>query len=153
MSLAVASSSCCFWICFFVRWCPGQSLTAVIERVNCRHTYYSAHPGGITDRMLCAGVAASRRKDFYQVREFLFCHQLETLLREEEITIKGRDNQSFHIPRWRPGGLQEKSNSLPWTVWKADRADASVSTGAMRREQVAGSLTRPGVWGDTLRDI
>nr|XP_011743699.1 ovochymase-1 isoform X2 [Macaca nemestrina] len=38
----------------------------VLEREVCEHTYYSAHPGGITEKMICAGFAASGEKDFCQ---------------------------------------------------------------------------------------
>ncbi|MBZ3874071.1 Ovochymase-1 [Sciurus carolinensis] len=43
-----------------------QIQVTVLERAVCEGTYYSAHPGGITDRMICAGSAVSGRKDFCQ---------------------------------------------------------------------------------------
>ncbi|XP_058432346.1 ovochymase-1 [Marmota monax] len=43
-----------------------QIQVPVLERAVCEHVYYSAHPGGITDRMICAGSAVSGRKDFCQ---------------------------------------------------------------------------------------
>ncbi|XP_074259111.1 ovochymase-1 isoform X4 [Saimiri boliviensis] len=38
----------------------------VLERKVCEYTYYSAHPGGITEKMICAGFATSGEKDFCQ---------------------------------------------------------------------------------------
>ncbi|KAM5174175.1 LOW QUALITY PROTEIN: ovochymase-1 [Callospermophilus lateralis] len=43
-----------------------QIQVPVLERAVCERVYYSAHPGGITDRMICAGSAVSGRKDFCQ---------------------------------------------------------------------------------------
>uniref|UniRef100_A0A2K5QIG9 Ovochymase 1 n=1 Tax=Cebus imitator TaxID=2715852 RepID=A0A2K5QIG9_CEBIM len=38
----------------------------VLESKLCEYTYYSAHPGGITENMICAGFATSGEKDFCQ---------------------------------------------------------------------------------------
>ncbi|XP_032124465.1 ovochymase-1 [Sapajus apella] len=38
----------------------------VLESKVCEYTYYSAHPGGITEKMICAGFATSGEKDFCQ---------------------------------------------------------------------------------------
>uniref|UniRef100_A0A9L0JJV5 Ovochymase 1 n=1 Tax=Equus asinus TaxID=9793 RepID=A0A9L0JJV5_EQUAS len=43
-----------------------QIQVPVLERQVCERTYYSAHPGGITEKMICAGFAASGGKDFCQ---------------------------------------------------------------------------------------
>uniref|UniRef100_H0XV05 Ovochymase 1 n=1 Tax=Otolemur garnettii TaxID=30611 RepID=H0XV05_OTOGA len=43
-----------------------QIQVSVLEREACEHTYYSAHSGGITANMICAGSAASAGKDFCQ---------------------------------------------------------------------------------------
>ncbi|KAB0393301.1 hypothetical protein E2I00_002054, partial [Balaenoptera physalus] len=43
-----------------------QIQVSVLEREVCERTYYSAHPGGITEKMICAGFAASGRKDVGQ---------------------------------------------------------------------------------------
>uniref|UniRef100_A0A2K6H005 Ovochymase 1 n=1 Tax=Propithecus coquereli TaxID=379532 RepID=A0A2K6H005_PROCO len=43
-----------------------QIQVSVLEREVCEHTYYSEHPGGITEKMMCAGFAASEGKDFCQ---------------------------------------------------------------------------------------
>ncbi|XP_032973550.1 ovochymase-1 [Rhinolophus ferrumequinum] len=36
-----------------------QIQVPVLERETCEHTYYSAHPGGITEKMICAGFAVT----------------------------------------------------------------------------------------------
>ncbi|XP_059791537.1 ovochymase-1 isoform X4 [Balaenoptera ricei] len=46
--------------------CLQQIQVSVLEREVCERTYYSAHPGGITEKMICAGFAASGRKDVGQ---------------------------------------------------------------------------------------
>uniref|UniRef100_A0A2R8P5F6 Ovochymase 1 n=1 Tax=Callithrix jacchus TaxID=9483 RepID=A0A2R8P5F6_CALJA len=38
----------------------------VLESKVCEYTYYSAHPGGITEKMICAGFATSGEKNFCQ---------------------------------------------------------------------------------------
>ncbi|KAL0612114.1 Ovochymase-1 [Plecturocebus cupreus] len=38
----------------------------MLESKVCEYAYYSAHPGGITEKMSCAGFAASGEKDFCQ---------------------------------------------------------------------------------------
>ncbi|XP_067554710.1 ovochymase-1 [Pseudorca crassidens] len=43
-----------------------QIQVLVVEREVCERTYYSAHPGGITEKMICAGFAASGGKDVGQ---------------------------------------------------------------------------------------
>ncbi|KAI4586424.1 hypothetical protein MJG53_004211 [Ovis ammon polii x Ovis aries] len=43
-----------------------QIQVPVLEREVCEHTYYSAHPGGISEKMICAGFAASGGKDVGQ---------------------------------------------------------------------------------------
>ncbi|XP_065744263.1 ovochymase-1 [Phocoena phocoena] len=43
-----------------------QIQVLVVEREVCERTYYSAHPGGITEKMICAGSAASGGKDVGQ---------------------------------------------------------------------------------------
>uniref|UniRef100_A0A8C0I102 Ovochymase 1 n=1 Tax=Balaenoptera musculus TaxID=9771 RepID=A0A8C0I102_BALMU len=43
-----------------------QIQVSVLEREVCERSYYSAHPGGITEKMICAGFAASGRKDVGQ---------------------------------------------------------------------------------------
>ncbi|KAM5251206.1 ovochymase-1, partial [Hipposideros larvatus] len=43
-----------------------QIRVPVLEREMCEHTYYPAHPGGITEKMICAGFAATGGKDFHQ---------------------------------------------------------------------------------------
>nr|KAF6496865.1 ovochymase 1 [Rousettus aegyptiacus] len=45
--------------------CLQQSM---LEREMCEHTYYSGHPGGITEKMICSGFAATGGKKFCQVR-------------------------------------------------------------------------------------
>uniref|UniRef100_A0A452F1Y9 Ovochymase 1 n=1 Tax=Capra hircus TaxID=9925 RepID=A0A452F1Y9_CAPHI len=40
-----------------------QIQVPVLEREVCERTYYSAHPGGISEKMICAGFAASGGKD------------------------------------------------------------------------------------------
>lgn len=53
------------------RWWSGKSRqqiqVPVLEREVLEH-YYSAHPGGISEKMICAGFAASGGKDVGQVR-------------------------------------------------------------------------------------
>ncbi|XP_052496568.1 ovochymase-1 [Budorcas taxicolor] len=43
-----------------------QIQVPVLEREVCERTYYSAHPGGISEKMICAGFAASGGKDVGQ---------------------------------------------------------------------------------------
>ncbi|XP_020947785.1 ovochymase-1 [Sus scrofa] len=43
-----------------------QIQVPVLEREFCERTYYSAHPGGISEKMICAGFAASGGKDIGQ---------------------------------------------------------------------------------------
>lgn len=99
---------------------------------------HSSHPGGLTEKMTCADLAASGGRDFCQVRRLIFQRKIQSPCLLGILLRTGGDAQRHRppgsptvCPSWKASSTIGRVSTSLWTCWEARAAYRQESRGGL----------------------